>query len=383
MSAAAAAIVTAVISVINPAERMTIDQTLWTVYNLWSKYELPTEEHPEGTGRLYLTHLQRLWSWRNKDGLKRMRNFIDSVLHNYPIPTIILTDADDGVRSRWEIYDGRHRVETLWRFVNDRFSIILDDGREVHYSDMSAADKALFNERQIPVVIVRNATPTQLGQVFIRLNSGKTLTHADKCWACRETPFIADTMAILAANKERFSGLFGGADITHRKRLPDWVGLFAGIVTGDAANMTTSFERIESTTIAEGGPLLLDTHLPAAAATEALDALDCLYRHANTVAIVSPGELKPYQKLGFINAFFFDTWLTADNKGKAITNWVAVIKHIRTTFNREIITVSGAQNLNHAKLAIVREKVRIWLETGHTPVATHDAASEDTDEDDE
>jgi hypothetical protein len=358
-------------SIIDLTRRLEINHEPWTVRRLSTFYDKPTVDHPAGNGRLYLPPHQREWSWTGPKGLKKMRKFIDSILHNYPIHTIILNAIDDGTRERWEIYDGRHRVETLWRFVNNDFALVFDDNRVVFYRDLCDADRARFNDRQIPVATTTAATTSQLADVFIRLNSGKPLSQADYCWACRDTPLIRSTMELLATNKERFRGLLGGADITHRKRLPDWVGLFAGIVTGHAGNMTTSFERLSAH---------LDTAIPAAAGTIAMDALFDLYTRANAAAVVSVTTLKTYQALGFINAFFFNDWLVAEDKETAIGNWVRVITHIRTTFNKWLVTVEGAQNLNDRKLTEVRTKVHTWLATGAAGDGVVDAASVDTEE---
>ena len=359
-------------SIIDPARRLEINHEPWSVRRLSTFYQPPSVEHPSGDGRLYLPRHQREWSWTHKKGLKKMRQFIDSVLHNYPIPTVILNAIDDGSRERWQVYDGRHRIETLWRFVNNKFCIILPAGTEVYYRDLCDGDRMRFNDRQIPVATTTAASPAQLAEVFIRLNSGKALSQADYCWACRDTPLIESTMALLAANKERFAPLFGGADITSRKTLPDWVGVMAGITTGNAANMTTSFERLQEH---------LDTPVDTAAAQAALDAMFELYTRANATAPMSDSHLKRYQKLGHINAFFFDAWLTAAT-ATAITNWSRVIVYIRTTpVGIGLITVTGAQNLNIEKLAAVKTKVTAWLTTGAAPAGADTASLDDSDDD--
>lgn len=361
-------------SIIDPSRRLELNHEPWTVRRLTSFYEPPTPEHPGGTGRLYLPPHQREWSWKNKKGVKKMQKFIDSVLHNYPIPTIILNAIDDGHRERWQIYDGRHRVETLWKFINNEVALDIEDGRKVLYRNLSDGDRDRFNNRQIPVVTTFAATPAQLAEVFIRLNSGKPLTQADYCWACRDSPLIRDTIRVLNTNKGRFAPLFGGADITHRKSLPDWVGVMAGIITDTAANMTTSFER--------HGPHL-NKSIPAELVTTAMDALFELYTRANIAYATTPQKLKKYQSLGFINAFFFHDWLEAADaasKETVIANWVRVIGHIRTSHNRWIVMVEGAQNLNSHKLSCVRAKVGRWIATGHTEGS--DDGSDDDDESD-
>ena len=69
-------------SVIDQTRRIEISTEPWPVRRLATFYEPPTDEYPCGNGRLYLPRLQRLWSWKNKRGLKKQRDLIDSVLHN-------------------------------------------------------------------------------------------------------------------------------------------------------------------------------------------------------------------------------------------------------------------------------------------------------------
>ena len=355
-------------SIIDLSRRLEISTEPWQLRRLAAFYEPPSDEYPFGNGRLYLPKHQRLWSWKNKRGLKKQRELIDSILHNYPIPTIILNALDDGVRERWQIYDGRHRIETIWRFVSGEFSISVD-GVEVFYADLCDADRARFNDRTLPVVVTTAASPMQLAEVFIRLNSGKALSQADYCHACRDAPLIQSTLEILDANRERFRPLFGGEDITHRARTPDWVGIVLGLSTGVAGNMTTSFERLQ---------VHLDLEVDMEAARAGFDALFTLYTRVSSATASSQKELKRYVKLGFVNAFFLADWMS--NGEKAIADWVRVVSHIRKTGLTSIITVMGAQNLTDAKIQAVHTKVHAWLANGAIPVGC-DLSSEDSDED--
>ena len=357
-------------SIIIKSRRLEITTESWPVHKIVAFYAPPSPDNPYGNGRLYLPPHQRLWSWLNKKGLKKQRDLIDSILHNFPVPTIILNRIDDGVRERWQIYDGRHRVETLWNFIHGKFSI-RDGDREVFYKDLCDADRDRFNERAIPIVITGAATPSQLAEVFIRLNSGKPLSQADYCHASRDTPLVAATIEIMTENRERFRAFFSGADITTRKNLPDWVGVVLGIATKSAGNMTTSFERIQE---------FLDISVNHADVHRAMDALFDLYTRASTVA-ASSRELKSYTKVGFINAFFLADWMSATTdaaREKAITDWLRVITHIRTTGSKGIVTIGGAQNLTEAKITAICNNVRTWLQTG----TAHMSDSEDTEEED-
>jgi hypothetical protein len=336
-------------SVIDPSRSLNTLSNIWTVQRLASYYDLPTEEEPHGSGRLYLPKHQRLWSWKNKKGLIKQRSFIDSILHNYPIPAIILNRLDDGVRERWQIYDGRHRIETLRRFMNDDFSLKLED-REVYYSELCLSDKRRFNECNIPTIIVDAATSAQLAEVFMRLNAGRALSQADYCHANQDTALVCGTLQVLEENKERFRPLFGGADITRRESMPDWVGLCLGLSTQNAGNMTTSFERLQT---------YLDHILDPEKVRAGFDALFTLYTEVGLLTTAMPRDLKRYERVGFINAFFLADWIK--NPETALSNWIKVVNHIRTTGNRGMVTITGAQNLTTAKIDAVLTKVHSWL----------------------
>ena len=359
-----------VASVIDSERRLELNYPSWNVRRIVSLFEPVSDEHPQGNGRIYLPGHQREWSWNHASGLKKQQKFIDSVLHNFPIPMVILNQEDDGVRERWQIYDGRHRVETLWRFVNNKFSI----RGGIYYRDLNDADRTRFNERIIPVAITVCASNEQLADIFTRLNSGKALTQADYCWANRHVPLVRDTMALLEAYKELFRPLFGGVDITNRKNLPDWVGLVAGIVTGNSGNMTTSFERLQAHFTCE---------VDVAVATPVFDALVDLYTQANAQTPVSQSSLKPYARIGFINAFFVNDWMAADEKETVVTNWMRVIKEVRTVEDgrgKNLVATTGAQNLNSTKIHKVIERVHEWLQ-GNDPEVDMDASTDDSDSD--
>ena len=367
-AAAAASAPSAPTSCLDPAAVMKTRNESWDVLDLMGAYKKPTGDAPAGMGRIRLPRHQREWSWTGAKGLKKMRCLIHSILHGFPIPSIILNEVDGGIL---EVYDGRHRIETLVRFGKDEFTYRTPAGREIKFSDLCEADRIRFQMRGLPVILTRGATPLQLAEVFIRLNSGKALTQADYCWACRDTPLIQGTQAVLAENRERFRELLGGTNIADRKTLPHWAGLFAGTMTNNAGNMTTSFERLQAH---------LDVAFDRARAQTVMDALFVLYTRANAENAIDAKALKEYARLGFINAFFLADWM---ERGEEVYDeWLPVIDHIRRTGKKTLVKVSGAQNLTWVKINTIRERVLEWLTTGEIPV-DEGAHEEDSDASDD
>jgi hypothetical protein len=363
-------------SIIDATRTMETTNESWKVSKLAAYYEPPSDDHPEeGGGRLFLPPHQRLWSWKGTQGLRKQRKLIDTVLHGFPVPGIILNSKDDGMRERWQVYDGRHRIETLHRFTNNKFGIKVGE-TEVFYKDLSPADRTTFDNRFIPVVVAAGATFSQLAEVFIRLNSGKALTNADYCHASKDSTLIRGTIAVLTPYTERFRMAFGGVDILGRKSIPDWVGIVLGLTLGMAGNMTTSFIRVQE---------YLDTEVDVGRVTVAMDALVELYTRANAASVLATKALCRYSKLGLINAFFLADWMKAPVE-KTVADWVRVILHIRSEDDDSLVRVSGAQNLNDKKISVVLDNVHKWLATGNAVPALpadsdeSDDGSEDSDE---
>ena len=114
--------------------------------------------------------------------------------------------------------------------------------------------------------------------------------------------------------------------------------------------MTTSFERLQA---------YLDHELDLDRVNAGFDALFNLYTDVGTMTTTLPRDLKRYERVGFINAFFLAEWFK--DQDAAISNWTTVITHIRTTGDRSMVTIAGAQNLTTAKIEAVMSKVHGWL----------------------
>lgn len=371
--------VSSIPSVIDPSRRLYSEVQSWTARRIASEYTPPNEATGGGNdNRLYLPKHQRLWCWKGKRGLKRQVGFMDSLFHKYPVGTIIVNKVDSGGRDRYQIYDGRHRVETIYRFFNNRFSIPTSDSSiRVAFDDLNPLDRDRIQEVQVPVIVVENATTTQMADIFVRLNSGKSLTDADFCWANIDKPLISSTIDVMMRN-DRFSTVLGGLRFASasdlRGDLPHWIGLLLGLATGCAARMTTSFVRLSE---------FLDVNVDCDAVAVGLDALFELYTAANAAApIASVKKYRAYKKLGFINAFFLADWIEAadpDAKAAVVDKWTRVITHVRTHNSTSLVKVSGAQNLDGHKIKTILERVNEWNVSGH---ADDESTESEEDEDD-
>jgi hypothetical protein len=373
----AVAMAAVIASVIDATKIISIDHRTWTTKELARKYR------PDNSGRLRRPHSQRNFApgWRKK---KQQHELIDSIFHNFPLGTAILNkvyDNPDDTDAWYDIYDGRHRIETIWKFVNNEFRY-----KGVYYKDLSAADRKIFDERKIPVTEITFdiETPVDrqayiLAEIFVRLNKGVKLTDSDLCWANRDMPMIRATLAILDEYEPRLRAVFGQCDIHARADLANWVALVIGMSTRSAANMTTSYLRIADLATQQPNLSLIRLWM---------DALLRVYERANAQSPVSANALKAYRKIGFVNAFFLAEAFTADTGTEIaaiVDKWVDILMRLRDATTSagmlSALKTKGAQNLNFAKVTQVLEQVNAYLDTGAAPAAVL-PDSDDEEEDD-
>jgi uncharacterized protein with ParB-like and HNH nuclease domain len=119
------------------------------------------------------------------------RRLIQSILSNYPVPSIFLYQRNSRGKTIYDVLDGKQRLETLLmfarqgRFKRDAFDIRLDLGNGHNPYDWKDLSKdpeirAAFETYRIPVVEVRGDLSSMV-DLFVRINStGKPLTSGEK-----------------------------------------------------------------------------------------------------------------------------------------------------------------------------------------------------------
>lgn len=351
-------------SVIDHARRVHVQDQPWSVEDLVDQYS------PDNSGIITVPEDQREWAWKHKKGLHKQAMLIDSVFYGFPIPSLILNRIGG---ARLEVYDGRHRIETLWRFYNGRFRW---NGRL--YSELCEEDKRIFRERTLPATITRNATRDQLADMFIRLNSGAPLKDYDLLWARRGSRLVSATRRLVCQN-ERLSRALGGQDLNYRPDLNNWVALVAGLSTWNAGNMTTSFVRLSCE------PLGLEMEVEEAKVEEGLNALCVLLEAANARHPTNPGEQKSLRKVGNVIAFFLHDWMEAGDETQPIhEKWLEIIGRLRGPVEVRKATLSalrttGAQNLTVTRIAETLAQVNAYLAGEDVRPASDGGESEDSE----
>lgn len=141
------------------------------------------------------TKYQRKLVWSLQD--KRL--FIDSILNNFPTPSMMLASYDTDNRHQYEIIDGLQRINAIISFITNEFPVMHNGKKQ--YFDLNAypllsrqmqsgalkqkepvlPDKVCdsFIIYELPLILTEQA-PEKIEQIFCRINSsGKKLSAHD------------------------------------------------------------------------------------------------------------------------------------------------------------------------------------------------------------
>ena len=130
--------------------------------------------------------------------LERRQLFIDSLLNGYDIPKIYLHDLRGRHPTKvYAIVDGKQRLTAVWSFVADGFPLaptfrvepgnepaLPPDAREpsgpLRFSELDRHWQAVLLGTFLSVVLIRDATPADIDELFSRLNNGVPLSAEDR-----------------------------------------------------------------------------------------------------------------------------------------------------------------------------------------------------------
>lgn len=134
--------------------------------------------------------------------LEEKQKFIDTILHNYPVPIFVLAKykLEDEDNYRKEIIDGLQRLNAIFSFIQNEFPVEWKDGKFYYFnvsalagSEQMLMDGALVQkEDKLDITVCRKflnyqlpistteASDTEIEDIFIRINStGRKLSAQD------------------------------------------------------------------------------------------------------------------------------------------------------------------------------------------------------------
>lgn len=152
------------------------------------------------------------------------RFYIDTILRNYPSPSIYLqVETRPGVPTVYHVIDGKQRLETLIAFTRDEFHLsryFEPEGlSSPYYSDLPESLQESLADYVLSVENVSRTTPEEIKSAFERLNRNTAkLNNQELRKAQFEGAFISK-MSVLAENP--FWSTVGVASRTRISRMLD------------------------------------------------------------------------------------------------------------------------------------------------------------------
>lgn len=383
-------------SIVNPNEKETTENATWPIIKVSRMYVAPTEpEYNYAKARLRVPECQRPWGWDGKRGLVRQHNLIHSILHGYPVPPPVLNySQDERGNEHWDIYDGRHRIETIQRFHTDKLAIpTIVDGNEqmVKFSELHYEDRMTFEKANVPMIIAESAGANTLSTIFSRMNDFVTLKDKDHIWAAKQQPLVDATIKLLLELKDQIARVMSlkytlsSTDL--RKGLAEWVGVAAGANQYNATLMTSSYIRLT--------PQLQTTFHPDGRVSKFFRILLNMYERAEETMPI--GHKSRNRALANINKYtihFADDLFRARDaamaKGKSlatadegtIKRWVKVLTYERTCGGRPSLfkLVGNARADTSRRIAQIRERIERWEAADGEILPYYDAEEGTTDD---
>lgn len=155
---------------------------------------------PQSIGNLYVTRnsIDEKPPYQRESGVwspQKKELFIDSLINNFDIPKIYFNDLVTGPHKKGlkklAIIDGKQRITTIFDFLDSIFPLAKDfkasDDTEYdslaplkYFKTFSDTDKKRFENIQLSVITIMNATEDDIEELFFRLNNGEPLNAAEK-----------------------------------------------------------------------------------------------------------------------------------------------------------------------------------------------------------
>ena len=197
--------------------------------------------------RILIPAHQREYCWN----ITLQRNFVLSILRNYPVPSMLMS-KDRGETSP-SIEDGRQRLTTAMRFRDNYFDV---EGK--YYKDLSPIQQERFDTYKIHLITFSGATLDERICIFDWFNSGKKLTSGEHCHNQARTPLVALAkrlfMTVGSGIHDRAEAIWGVQGDTPgsegptkdkgRKGLINAVAFCMGLLYGPA-NVTKNYDHIK------------------------------------------------------------------------------------------------------------------------------------------
>ena len=142
---------------------------------------------------------QRHPQWK----IQQKQLLIDTVMRNYPMTGITVSEHVLSSQVYYDIEDGQSRLSILQDFYNDAFDYTFPDGVEYKFSTMPLTHQRRFENYRINIEILSGCDVSAISEVFQRLQYGEPLKDCDLYWNRKEYTYIAYALELFESDHWR------------------------------------------------------------------------------------------------------------------------------------------------------------------------------------
>lgn len=318
------------------AGRVRFTITVTSLYDLVQQME---------AGEVTIPAHQRDYCW----SVKKQKEFIDTILEGTPTQGIIMRRVDRS-GAFLSLEDGRQRLTTGQRFLNDEFSVPYQ-GVERTFSTLPVAAQQAVRGYQLSVTTYSNATGEQMVRIFDRFQNGEPLSIGERFHSMTEiSPIVAYTKNMLMSEESplfaRVTATFGnrsGVD-KRRKNLTNAMAIVFGLAFG-AGCITKKWPQITEHHPEAGGSLL-SRPFDQNRVTETLEQVLEIYEEVERLCPARGKSIKNTQwAVGKITGYIIHSLTKPDAQPFALVKrkWVAFLVGARAD-PTQLVTVLHADD---------------------------------------
>lgn len=144
-------------------------------------YELVVRKF--GRGKVIISpNFQRGFVWSKK----QMSQFVESVILNFPLPPLYINQDING---NYIVVDGRQRITTLHRFINDEFELerleALTSLNGKKFSELSGLLQSKIEDKKLNLYLIKPSVPLEVVyDIFYRINTKGTRLNRQEIRNC-------------------------------------------------------------------------------------------------------------------------------------------------------------------------------------------------------
>ena len=281
------------------------------------RYEIVTrtladliDELNENPSDITIPEHQREFCW----SLAKQQRFIDTLIQGTPTQGIIMRREGRGKSTVLFLEDGRQRLTTTQRFMNNEFTVPFK-GQYVKFEELPEEERKAIERYQISVTTYWNATPDQTIEIFDRFQNGEPLTIGERYYSMKAIcPIVKYTFDTLMTNEsplsQRVKEVFGdrtGAD-KGRKNLTNAMAMIFGLSFG-SERITKKWSEISENKTT----FLTNNKFDAKKTTENLKKLLEIYEAADEVYPVSgKANLNKQWSVGTVTGYIIHSLMRED-----------------------------------------------------------------------